>query len=189
MIGSHNSFTYLDSTNALYNACPFAWRCQYKTIQEQYKDGVRFFDVRVSLEKKANKNMWRATHGSVKLNQLFISIKAIFEYFKAFEGASFRLLLEDADGKKEFKEEVAPFIKEPQEVCKFIGIKENWEVLYSKMPKLIDYCYVPWHSGDSFWENIKNLELSTIKKWADKHNPTITRAMIDEPTIHFMDYV
>lgn len=189
MIGSHNSFTYLDSTNSAYNACSMLWRCQYKTLQQQYNDGVRFFDVRVVLEKKANKNMWRAAHGEVKLNQLFTSMKNIFEYFKAFPGSSFRLLLEDNTGKEEFKKEVEEFVKNPQDVCKFIGIKQGWEVLYSNMPKLIDYCYVPYNTGESLLTNIKNFEASTIKKWADEHNPTINKAMISDSTIYFMDYV
>lgn len=67
MLGSHNSFTYLKATNTFYGQFPIVWRCQYKTIQEQYKDGIRFFDVRVKLEKKANRNMWRCAHGIVDL--------------------------------------------------------------------------------------------------------------------------
>lgn len=190
MLGSHNSFTYLDSTNAAYNAVSGLWRCQYKTLQEQYKAGVRYFDVRVVLEKKANKNMWRAAHGEVKLNQLFTSMKAIFEYFKAFSGSIFRLILEDASGKEEFKAEVEPYIKNPDPICTFIGIKKNWEVLYSGASRpLIDYCYVPIHTGDSLLENIKNLELSTIKKWAEQHNPTVTPSMLTDNTIYFMDYI
>ena len=46
MIGSHNSFTYLKSTNSVINAVSAFWRCQVKSIQEQYKAGVRFFDSR-----------------------------------------------------------------------------------------------------------------------------------------------
>lgn len=190
MLGSHNTFTYLPATSDLYNNMSALWRCQYKTLQEQYECGVRFFDVRVALEVKAGKNMWRAAHGDVRLNKLFTTIGAIFEIFKTMPGSSFRLILEDDGGKKEFIEAVEPYIKNPQDICRFIGIKKNWEVLYSNMLPLTDYCYVPWNSGASFMENLKHMELSTIKDWAIKHNPKVTLAMInDNSRIEFMDWI
>ena len=189
MLGSHNSFTYLPATSDLYNNMSALWRCQYKTLQEQYNVGVRFFDVRVALEKKAGKNMWRVAHGDVRMDKLFTSIKTIFETFKNMPGSMFRLILEDESGKNEFIADIKDFVNNPQDVCRFIGIKKNWQVLYSNMPKLIDYSYVPWNSGASFMENLKHMELSTIKKWAEQHNPVVNKPLVDDPTIHFMDWV
>ena len=192
MIGSHNSFTYLKSTNALYNRFPIAWRCQYKTIQEQYNDGVRFFDVRVKLEKKANRNMWRCAHGAVNLQQMFVSLKNIFIYFKQMlPGSYFRLILEDNKGIEEFKKEIQPFIDKPAKECLFICIKKDWEILYNNLPPVLnDYCYIPFVSNKSTWQNLKDMEWTTIKKYADKHNPPISKAMIEDPNvIYFMDYI
>ena len=190
MLGSHNSFTYLEANNRLYAQFPIVWRCQYKTIQQQYKDGVRFFDVRVKLEKKAGKNMWRVAHGIVDLPQLFTSIKNIFNYFKTLPGSKFRLILEDPTGLKEFKEEVKPYIDSTEHDCLFIAEKESWEVLMNRMPKLEDYCYMPFVSHKSTWENLRDMEICTIKKHADHNNPPISKAMIDDPNvIYFMDYI
>ena len=58
-------------------------------------------------------------------------------------------------------------------------------------PHILDYTYTPWLSGVSFWDNIKRFNFfSTIKKWAKKHNPTISSTLKEDSTnIYFMDYV
>ena len=73
-----------------------------------------------------------------------------------------------------------------------IVIKKNWQVIYEdwKGIGVTDYCYIPWNSGKNFWYNIKHFANSTIQKWANEHNPTLTKEMIDDPKhIYFMDMV
>jgi len=49
LIGSHNSWSYLNPKQWYFR--PFAWmaKCQSLTIREQYEKGIRFFDLRVRL--------------------------------------------------------------------------------------------------------------------------------------------
>ena len=148
MIGSHNSFTYLKSTNSVINAVSAFWRCQVKSIQEQYKAGVRFFDVRVKGE--------------------------------------------DNEYKDEFLKQVNEKIIGKQEIVKWVAIKKPWENIYyaKDMPKIVDYTYVPWNTGEDFWYNIKNFKFSSIATWAKNNNPDMTPEMFKDTKIcYFMDYV
>ena len=194
MIGSHNSFTHLASDSDINNYFTWLWRCQDKTMVEQYEAGVRFFDIRVKAIVKSGKVMWEACHGSAGLGKTFLSINAICTYVqKSLPGSTFRLLLEKkGDYDEKFKTDSLKAVEKYPEILKFVAIKSGWSVLYqaTDIPQIIDYCYVPWHSGDSFWENIKNFRPSTIKSYAKKHNPVITQEMVDDPTtIYFMDYI
>lgn len=95
MIGSHNSFTYLPSTNWLYNRFQRLWRTQCKSIEEQYKFGIRFFDIRVYKEG----NMWRLCHGAVNLSyyRLF-SLHSLCNLFDTcYPDALYRIILEKGD--------------------------------------------------------------------------------------------
>ena len=193
MIGSHNSFTHLASDSSLNNKFTWLWRCQDKTVVEQYEAGVRFFDIRVKAIEKKGKLMWEACHGNAGLGKTFLSINAICTYVqKSLPGATFRLLLEKSGNEDKFREDSLKAIEKFGDILLFVAIKSGWQVIYQsdKLPQIIDYCYVPWHSGDSFWTNIKNFEFSTIKKYAKEHNPEITQELIDDPNvIHFMDFV
>lgn len=49
MIGSHNSMSYLPPKN-LWGKITRLWnKCQDKTLEEQYRDKVRYFDIRINL--------------------------------------------------------------------------------------------------------------------------------------------
>ena len=50
--GSHNSMSYLKPLNIWYRIFSFLFRCQVKTIDEQYDSGVRVFDI--ALFRKSN---------------------------------------------------------------------------------------------------------------------------------------
>jgi hypothetical protein len=50
--GSHNSMSYLKPLNKWHRIFRFLFRCQTKTIEEQYNSGVRVFDI--SLFRKPN---------------------------------------------------------------------------------------------------------------------------------------
>lgn len=200
MLGSHNSYTYLKAVNkSIFNKFTKYWRCQYKTVQEQYEAGVRFFDIRLTPEfvKQGNKDRlyWRVCHGAVNVDQLFASLSTCANYFKSLgSDVKIRILLEkgDEDDIALFKTDAEKVLKRYKSIITQIVIKKNWNILYEdwKGIQIHDYCYIPWNSGKSFWYNIKHFTGSTIEKWAKEHNPVVTQEMIDDKVnIYFMDYV
>lgn len=194
MIGSHNSFTYLKAVNGnIYNNFASFCRCQDKSIQEQYDSGVRFFDVRVTDEVYKNKTMWRVCHGKVNVNKLFASLKIAVKTFALLgDDVKIRIIYEKGSSIDTFKDEINNVLLDYKNIITQVFVKNNWQVLYENWNgvSLIDYSYVPFHSDKTLWENLKNISLSSIKKWAEKHNPQITDEMInDKTTIYFMDFV
>lgn len=110
MIGSHDTFTYLDSKFYIYNHFTKWWRTQCKSIEEQYAFGVRFFDIRVYLD---SDNHWRYCHGIVNLNKYERTLNDICLYMENyFPEAIYRIVLE----KGKYDDEMI-FIKEAQGLC------------------------------------------------------------------------
>lgn len=181
MIGTHDSYTFLTPKKKIFNLFRFLWRTQDKNIIQQKKLGVEYFDIRVRLED----GKWRVCHGIVDLALAFNSIEGILRLFKNYK---VRLILERGDSTK-FEEEIEK-LKDIYDCLSFSCVKKGWKVLVDKDPVMVDYSYVPFLSNLSFWKNIKRMKwFSTIKKWAKKHNPDITKEMIEDKTIYFMDYV
>lgn len=195
MIGSHNSFTFKKSTRRLFNAFKCFWRCQDKTIQEQYNAGVRFFDLRVYHK---SSHAWGIAHGLVNLYGGFGTVEAILYYMHGqFPDAHFRLILEKGsdNDEEEFKDQVADAVTAFDCHTKLYEaiIKSGWKIVYHNPAKefiIKDYCYTPILSGKSFWYNLTHFKFATIKGYAKKHNPVIIEEMITDPvTVHFMDFV
>lgn len=192
MIGSHDTFTYLKSTNSLYNTVTQFWRTQTKTLAEQYEVGVRYFDVRIVFDKKmGNKNLWRAAHGDCKLNKLFLGIQSIINIFSALPGSVFRIVLEDSKDKDLFIEELNSISDKKGLV--YAAIKNPWILIWEDKNarfNIQDFTYKPIDTGKSVWYNITHFKLSTIKSWAEKHNPVLSQQMIDDPiNVYWIDYV
>lgn len=189
MLGSHDSYTYLSSTNKLYNSVTGPWKAQTKSIQEQYAAGVRYFDVRIKREVKANRNMWRVCHGLVDLNYVFTSIKSICAYFESLEGSYYRILLEKGNSgdKEAFRNEVKE-LKDKYPHFDWCVIKEDWETIFSKGTfETIDKTCKMNTIGEIF--DMLGYSVS-ILKWALKNNPTITTEMIkDNKKLYFIDAV
>lgn len=181
MIGSHDSYTYLSPKKKFFKLFSFLWRTQNKSIYEQIQLGVEYFDIRVKYEN----GIWRLCHGLVDFNSTFTSLEEILKEFKDYK---VRLILEKGS-EEEFIKEINS-IKYKYECLSFSCIKKGWKVLVNKDPKMIDYSYVPFLSNLSFWQNIKRMKwFNTIKRWAKKSNPIITKELIDSETVYFMDYV
>lgn len=189
MIGSHNSYTYLDSVNG-YNKFAKYWRCQTKTIQQQLDSHVRFFDIRIKEQTKNNRKIWRVMHGIAELDKVFSSLTTLCAYFKTLN-VKFRIILEGGS-EDFFRTEVNKILPIYKEYITEIVIKKDWTILYQdwKGIKIHYYSFVPWKEEWSIFKNIKHFLSSTIKNWAAEHNPAITKEMIDdEYNLYFMDYI
>lgn len=101
MIGSHDTFTYLKPCNTIFNIGKRWWKTQCKTIEEQYKFGVRFFDIRVCLDLDKDipwRYCWRYCHGIVNFNGYKRTLNDICLYMKSyFPEAIYRIVLEKGD--------------------------------------------------------------------------------------------
>ena len=201
MLGSHDSFTYMVARNGIVDTFTSFWRCQEKTIKEQYDLGVRVFDIRVNKDIQNGKFTWQVSHGLAKFNQNFVSLNAIGSYFKKqYPGSYFRVVLESGSGDEEtvtkFKEQAKKLMTSYKAIVWQVVIKSPWTVLYKgrDFKKVNDYCchLFNWNIDRSLWENIKRFDIQSysIKAWAKKHNPNMTKEMIDDPdNLYFMDYV
>lgn len=200
MLGSHNSYTCYKAVNkSIYNKFTKYWRCQTKTIQEQYNAGVRFFDIRVCAEKmqigNKEKTVWRSCHGLVDVDNVFTTLSICCKQFQSLgSDVKIRILLEKGDESDVtlFKNEIEKVLKKYSNIITQVVIKSGWQVLYEdwKGLSILDYCYIPWNSGKSWWYNVVHFTGSTIASWAKKHNPVINDIIInDKNTIHFMDCI
>lgn len=76
------------------NNCKKWWKCQCRTIGEQYAFGIRMFDIRVYRDG----GKWRVCHGKVNLKMTFDTLRDICWYMtKTCPGAIYRLVLEKGD--------------------------------------------------------------------------------------------
>lgn len=182
MLGTHDSYTYLTAKKKIFEWVSFLWRTQVKSIEEQKKAGVSYFDIRV----RRDNDVWRICHGLVDFNLTYKSIEEILNKFSIYK---VRIILERGDREDLFRGEVTKHVDCP--TLSFACIKRNWKILLDRDASIIDYTYTPWLSDLSFWENVKRFNFfSTIKKWAKKHNPTVTTKMkTDKNIIYFMDYI
>lgn len=66
MIGSHNTLSYLPPKN-LWGKITRPWnKCQDKTLAEQYRDGIEYFDIRINLYINSNNEYeWHFVHNRV----------------------------------------------------------------------------------------------------------------------------
>lgn len=191
MIGSHDSYTYLNALDSTVNSFTRYWRCQKKTIIEQYKAGVRFFDIRVARDVKSDgRKIWRVCHGYADLSKVYATLKAICVYFtSSLKGCSFRIWFEKGTDEEwaEFVDEIKPLIEKYPNLLQVV--RKDPEIIYyvsPKYPKLEYYAFNDW----SVKTVLCGLLEDPIKSWAKEHNPEITQEMIDdEKTLYFMDYV
>lgn len=178
MLGSHNTFTYKSAKWKIFNLFSNFWRCQDKTIDEQYNLGVRYFDIRV----RKIKNGYQICHGIIDVKRTFMSLDEICYYIGLnYPNSTFRLVLERGD-KSEFLRNVE-FIKTFKNLDEVI-IKKPWKTIYKRKEALpiIEYSFEDWT-----WKNLfKCLYKNLIK---NKEKISIKDALEDKSTIHLMDYV
>lgn len=65
MLGSHNSCTYLPCKKWWMYLINWTSKCQSESLSEQFLKGVRYFDIRVKYDRKAESH-WIISHGLVE---------------------------------------------------------------------------------------------------------------------------
>ena len=131
MIGTHNTFTYLHCDSKLVECQSRFWRCQDLTLAEQYKIGVRYFDIRVFRTVKNGRKVWQAAHGEANLKKTWTNIKSVCNMVRALKGSKFRILLEkgDQDDIDEFAKQVNDLAPKYPELD-WAVIKNGWIQVY-----------------------------------------------------------
>lgn len=178
MLGSHNTFTYKSAKWKIFNLFSNFWRCQEKTIDEQYNLGVRYFDIRI----RKIKSGYQICHGIIDVKRTFMSLDEICYYIGLnYPNSTFRLVLERGDS-KDFLNSVDR-LKNYDNLDEII-IKKPWTSIYLREGALPikEYSFEDWT-----WKNLfKCLYKNLIK---NKEKISITEALRDKTTIHLMDYV
>jgi len=147
ILGSHNTMTYLAPDNKFLKLFKFIYKCQNRSICEQFESGCRCFDIRIRLDKNYK---WVFAHGIFKSSEY--SPVDIFNKLNALavmtqEKIYIRLLLETS--KYDWKQEIE-FIKFCKELsAKYSDFlvffegrrKYDWVQLYDfkNNPDLIQY--------------------------------------------------
>ena len=98
ILGSHNSWSYLKPKHWYHRPIAFMARCQSLTIQEQYQQGVRCFDLRIRYKK------WKlqVAHGNMVYDITEKQLKDDLEYIDS-KGDCFVRILHEARTKKQYE--------------------------------------------------------------------------------------
>lgn len=203
MIATHNSFTYLRAKNPVMEILAPLWRCQGLTLGQQWKAGARYFDVRVAAERDGGKTIFRLCHGRADLRMMFSSVPALDTYMRRrWPKAAYRLVLErgsmDSKGGETFLRQAGTLIREAQAgggIIDAVIVKHPWTVVFQRGGRTLReyYCHpLNWNTDMPLAYNLRHLDLRqvSIRGWARRHNPPITKEMVSgRDTVHMMDYL
>lgn len=159
IIGTHNSMTYLRPQKWYgWFIIPFA-RCQRKTIEEQWHDGARCFDLRIRFTKKGEPyfahGLYECTHEVKPIDVLVQLDRLILRYNQP---AFVRLILEDPDKQNHnvfyFKQFCQEWSK--NKLIRLFGgnRKGDWKKLYTFKDDVPDSLNNQWVSSmaeDARW--------------------------------------
>lgn len=160
IIGTHNSMTFLPPEHWYgWFMTPFA-RCQNKTIEEQWYDGARCFDLRVKFDRRGNSHF---AHGLYDCSNYFSPDDAIrkieqLRYYSK-EDVYVRLILEDSKAENYQAKYFRRACECTEEVFKFIHFfggnrKGDWKKLYTFKDDVPDSLNNQWVSSmaeDARW--------------------------------------
>lgn len=202
MICSHDTFTYLEPKYKILNLIKRFWKTQEKDLYNQYKSGIRYFDIRLYW----TGTEWGTCHGITEFNYTFKSIKLLLRFFRIYySDVKIRLCLDKGDD-TQFENEIQEILDNIKDypqidmIVKFInnkiGLRYDWKVYKwtDLTHKEICFNINTIINKDFRWYNLKHLyKLITeynLKKFAltKQQHPTIE--MINDPNIvYFMDFV
>ncbi len=197
MLASHNSKTFNKATNKIFELFNFIWRCQDKSLQDQYARGVRFFDIRVY--RKSSNDAWGYCHGLVNVYGGAGDLKALLHLLKiVYPDVKCRIILEKYKNQETldlFKSEVQKLLDTTPDVYDIVQqfiIKPGWVIVWNndKMNyNIIDKSWVPFTSDKPKWKQLSWKMFSNPKRWAKKHNNITNEEINDKNVIYFYDFV
>lgn len=146
--GSHNSMTYLRAKNWFFEIFHIFWRCQNKTLQQQFDAGCRCFDFRVRLNPKTLEPEF--AHGIVALKSasVYDTLYNLADYAATHkEKVYFRIVLEDRkayDYNEEWFKNLCEYVEwlNVKYVIPFQGNRKgDWKQVYKfgYKPELVQY--------------------------------------------------
>ena len=204
MIGSHNSMSYLPPQRWLWRLFAPFWRCQDKTIEEQIKAGVRYFDIRVVWDRKLYS--WQFAHGLVRFgwtrrDNLAVGLTPILTLLEA-HGCLYRIVLERGTEYDEARFRNIIGYSNGAETwwgshpnCIAAIIKRGWKSVRDRRfedayrhIQLDDRSFVPFHSDKPWWQQLSWRMLCTPRLWAKRHNAVQDGWKEDNDTVHFYDF-
>ena len=173
LVGSHNSFSYLPPKQ--WYLRPFAWiaRCQNLNIQEQWNQGVRYFDIRIRF--KVDKVI--SGHGLIDYD---VNVLDWLEYLnKRAESENqecvVRLMLETKGEAYDnrFKRYVRG-LKSFYPNLIFVGglRKEPFEVIAEVDSVPEEHCYQLFqdYGAKTWWQKLKGIKFPYPRYWAKRKN-------------------
>lgn len=85
---SHNSHTYMKPAKLWMKAINWTAKCQNKTIERQYNEGIRFFDIRVRyIDRKV-----KLVHGLIEYKGSFTEV---MDFLSSKGDCTLRIMLDD----------------------------------------------------------------------------------------------
>lgn len=202
MIGSHNSMSYLPPKHWFWRLFTPFWRCQNKTIEEQIKAGVEFFDIRVVWDRKLH--CWQFAHGLVQFgwkkgDPLSVGLEPTLTLLEA-HGCLYRIVLErgseyDEERFKSWFGFGADIWWKSHPHCISAIRKRGWKSVRSrrfdyafKNLQLADHSFVPFRSDRPWWRQLSWRMFCTPRLWAKRHNTVRNSWKKSGNTVHFYDF-
>lgn len=127
VLGSHNSMTYLPADSWWMRLFGWAARCQSLTIEEQYRVGVRLFDLRVAFDRCGGVHF---RHGAVRYRG---DVEATLSRLNELGGVTVRIVLErvaDTEDEPDFRAAVSSWVRMYAGIRFVCGVrKDTWREL------------------------------------------------------------
>ena len=129
LIGSHNTMTYLKPRKWWMWFGRFIAKCQNKTIEEQYKSGARWFDLRICFHELSDTLIHPMfAHGAMEYKGK--TPEEVFEFLSSKNDAYCRIILEKGNEEDLFKIYVKKWMTDyPNLKVTQIAKKGEWENL------------------------------------------------------------
>ncbi len=186
IIGTHNSMTYLRPQKWYgWFMIPFA-RCQRKTIEEQWHDGARCFDLRIRFTKKGEPyfahGLYECSH---KVGPSDVLVKLYRLIIRDNQPAFVRLILEDPDKQNHnvvYFKKFCEVLEIKYKAIHFFGgnRKGDWAqiVEFDYKPELQQYVGSMMEDA-RWWEKIMPFAYAWRRNKKNKQNPQGDIAIYD----------
>nr|DAR32379.1 MAG TPA: hypothetical protein [Bacteriophage sp.] len=183
-IGTHNSLSYLKPQWWLrLTGLGLMAKCQEVPVEQQYKLGARFFDIRI----RFRKNKVVAAHGMATFKD--VDLNSIFTFFNRKKDVTVRIVLENHMFSKDktkddakFRDLVYGMVKKYKNVTFTSGIRKRpWTIIVT-LPDKVDLrdCYEHFEGNQ--------IKLPRPKYWAKKKNKEYW-SQVDDTAYSLFDFI